>query len=526
MASLNPLKPQKSVENDIIECLNSPFEPGKYFPLYGYKRLHNGNPLTLHYKSPNKRHGERPIARGFPFIEPDKLIESVAADQIYTAGIPANTVSLNLPKSVISSLPPHIQNLILNKAKVNINNVDLLFTTQNLPWDPNVVLRYRLHYWLHSGNDIDHVVKAGTFRQSPTCGVGIFSFTENEITKKTPRYSAVVVNSHPEDPNAPSKIICSPSNDGVIQGVNFKVSQSFFSFGISQHSQDDPKLRAMVTLHWLLSPEDQKIVSEVSRKVTDLREFILEIKAYGNKTVLNAENGPLSDLIRYLNIAKLDLTKEFTKNKVQDKAVDKKIQHAQREEARLREAVNRRRSEFGNSEFGNADVKGVKENAALGENTQLAVAMSISGSASDNSFSRRDRLDTMLTVLKELGQKAESKRVEIKALIEQYDNLPQKLDHRLAKNLDLMDRITFLRDQLLNQVAVFEILKEGGYKNLPEQEINSFIVKTRNEIDEFREKLEFFQRPVYDLKQAIESEGGAQVVDLPVRAEVYRAPSL
>lgn len=347
-----------SMENKILfEALKRPFAPPTLEPNpYGYIRLHNKIPLTAHYFKAEAGMGF-PIPRT-PIFHPynplgNEVPATAPAANRYQGGVPATTISLQLPAEARKFLPEALKKTLESMA-VAPDKLDIYFVTQNMPWDPRYdPLLIRPHYWVHGDPSLDASVKAGTFNDTPLCDIGIFSNNpaisiadpanpanqkRNEIAGKF----GVSSHSHGEpllddvtknpvlDQNKQIVInpktlhtLCSPDGHagGLMTGIDYNLSQSLYSI------VRKPDGRIAVTLHWLLNPADQVALTRISKRNNDvvdasiikliaeqpfsLLDVMAEIEKLGKTSQLNAPNGPMSDLKQLMGVAGMSMVDTY-----------------------------------------------------------------------------------------------------------------------------------------------------------------------------------------------------------------------
>jgi len=291
----------KTPEQVLEKFVNLEFPKAEKEALYGYTPLRHNVAQTVHYK------GEFPVPRVTLFHPYNP--NSNQYPEAYS-GIPATVLAAKCPEETAQFLPEHIKKA-LAESKVEPQNVECYFSTQNLPWLPlEGTLLIRPHYWVHGSydetpeleSDTDILVKAGVFNETTPCHVGVFPHQEVNITcdnvknKMLPK--PIPVHSHAEDNvNPGSMVVCSPDDKGIIQGIDFITSESLYSVVVT------PEGKACVVLHWILNFNDQEAITKISPQIKNLRDFILAVHKLPNSK-LNAENGPLHDLMALLNVHK------------------------------------------------------------------------------------------------------------------------------------------------------------------------------------------------------------------------------
>lgn len=306
-----PLKEAKIItENKALEqFILKPFQTGEYSPEYDYTRMHNGLPLTLHYRG-------IPIPRA-PIFHPYSMTDSAVKENGPLGpitGVPATTITLQIAKEFFDFLPLDLKNT-LTKLKVDKNKLDMFFVTQNIPWtvkqDDFLI---RPHYWVHGLPTFDKAITAGVFNQSAKCQVGIYSKKPTIQIDKTINIISpvpILANSHAFDSKKASEVVCSPcsvkivkgNGAGLLSGIQFNGTQSFYSVVTTGDG------RVAVTLHWLVSPKAQKELSVISKTAKNLRDIMVDIEKLGTKSELCTEQGPLSDLKSLFNVSNLRLSK-------------------------------------------------------------------------------------------------------------------------------------------------------------------------------------------------------------------------
>ena len=298
----------KLQEQILADFITKPFELKYDNTMYGFTRLSHDLDLTLLY---THKDGAiwAPLPRALVFhpYHPNGTSEANEADY---AGTPGSVVTVRLPKDALAHLPSKII-MALKSSGVDSANVDIFFTTQNMPWK-NETLLLRMNHWAHGQPDSNQSMAEHkksfdnvTYNRDTPCRVGIFSATTPEMKcdnlsdQLSP--NPISVSSHPgtDDKFGIPMIIASPNGVGVMSNVDFNRTDSLYSVAVRADKQ-----RAAVTLNWLLSPEDEQLLEKISREAGNL-ERLIRLVAGEDKSRLNLKEGPLDHLLALLNAPKL-----------------------------------------------------------------------------------------------------------------------------------------------------------------------------------------------------------------------------
>jgi len=258
---------------------------------YEYTRLCHQVSLTTHYG------GGIPMPRT-PFFHPYNPNGEKEENEVNFGGYPGAVITVRLPRDAFQYLPVSIKTVIQNE-QLNLGNIDLFFVAQNMPWR-NETLLLRAHYWLHGDPSLDEAIMNGTFSMDTPVRVGIFTPTSEEITcdnaKDILGANPISNSSHPGNSaqNNALVTIASPPGVGVLKGINFERTDSFYSVVKTASGH------AAITLHWMLNPDDQALLSEISHELQDLKHLIVVVAEFKNSR-LAMPNGPLSHLTALLN---------------------------------------------------------------------------------------------------------------------------------------------------------------------------------------------------------------------------------
>jgi hypothetical protein len=221
-----------------------------------------------------------------PVIHP-YFPNGINANQLYDNGIPSFPIVVSIPKGTIGNLPSGVTEQLV-RNNININQLDVFFCVQNMPWNDTEQLLFRPHPWLHSDAPF-----SGNYSKQEVVLAAIMAVNANLSTL----IEFQVGTNHSNN----NEVIYSP-NSMRIQGINnLTHSSSFYSFCFARNSS-----RAVLTLHWLLNQQDHfrlnQFISQLHNSNATLQ--LQEIIDWAN----NLSNSKLNSGIGLLSGAGLEIT--------------------------------------------------------------------------------------------------------------------------------------------------------------------------------------------------------------------------
>ncbi len=203
-------------------------------------------------------------------------------------GAPAVLVAAKFPLAFYDNLPLTIRETLAQQQIPN-GNVDILFDTQDLPWEDDTPINFRPHYW--TDPDAPYV---GTYKIQSNLQVGFFApDRELSIAGQSPgelRPHTILV--HPYKADRESLILSSPDNMQV-PNLNWQNSSSMWSVVIKKEDN-----RAAVTLHWLLNDRDQAQLAALTARASNMTDLVTKLNQPGPGFIGTTRLDKLNGLIQ------------------------------------------------------------------------------------------------------------------------------------------------------------------------------------------------------------------------------------
>lgn len=189
-----------------------------------------------------------------PVIHP-YFPNGVNANQLYDNGIPSFSVVVSIPKGTIGNLPSGVTEQLI-RNNININQLDVFFCVQNMPWNDTEKLLFRPHPWLHREAPF-----SGNYSKQEVILAAIMAVNANLSTLIEFQVST--------NRSSNNEVIYLPNSMGI-QGINnLTDSSSFYSFCFSRNSG-----RAALTLHWLLNQQDHYRINQFINRLQNTNTIL------------------------------------------------------------------------------------------------------------------------------------------------------------------------------------------------------------------------------------------------------------
>lgn len=208
-----------------------------------------------------------------PVIHP-YFPNGMGGNQLYDTGIPSFPIVVAIPQGTLGNLPSGVrEQLIIHN--ININQLEVFFCVQNMPWHQDEQLLLRPHPWLHQDAPF-----SGNYARNDIIFVSTIA-----INARLETMMEANVNTHNDDGG---EVIYSPNNMRI-QGLNdFSQSHAFYSFCVTENAG-----RAVLTLHWLLNQQDHfrivRLIHDTNSNGTGL--CLREVIEWGDNIIGSRLNG-------------------------------------------------------------------------------------------------------------------------------------------------------------------------------------------------------------------------------------------
>jgi hypothetical protein len=270
-----------TVQASTLEVTEAKEMAGGLYSISRRLSIYEGNPHYNENKGISGIYGSTLVYPKAPLIHPyhpqngERINDGVA-------NVP---LQVHFPTSIRNALPDSIRReLELNH--VTNDCLKILAVGQNFPWERGTVVCFRPQYATEpSGTEL-------SYNKVRQLRLGLFNSEENRVffTGHQPNELINIgLSAHPTS-NADQRTILS-GNQPEIQGLAPDRGTSFWSYVGYRDDQDLNKYKAIVTLHWLLSDEQETALSEIIRRLpakpteADLKNLVTTLGT--NPTLLN-----------------------------------------------------------------------------------------------------------------------------------------------------------------------------------------------------------------------------------------------